>query len=82
MNLCIITGKIINKPIYKLMIEKNKYSVISMKIKIDGKSIIKAKAYNEIADEIYKTCNIENNILIEGYLKNNIEIIINKIKLF
>ena len=64
------------------MIEKNKYSVISMKIKIDGKSIIKAKSYNEIADEIYKTCNIENNILIEGYLKKNIEIIINKIKLF
>ncbi len=71
MNICIITGKIITKLEYKFMLEKNKYAIIIFKVKIENKEIITVKAYNDIADETYKSLLKEDRIVIEGYLRNN-----------
>lgn len=70
MNLCFLLGKVISDIEFKFIYNSKNVSITIFYIMLKNKSIIKCKAYNEIADEIYRNIKKDNYIFIEGYLKN------------
>ena len=78
-NLCFIKGKVISKKDLKFVYDKNKKSlsrnhicIIKLELEIENKQVIYLKAYNEIAEFVYKNVNEGDNILVEGAIKDNI----------
>lgn len=74
MNTCFISGKIITEVKFKFAIKRKIYSVVQFEIELDNKSIIKVKAYNEMAEYCYQKLEKEMNINIYGKIENNGEI--------
>ena len=74
MNTCFISGKIITEVKFKFAIKRKIYSVVQFEIELDNKSIIKVKAYNEMAEYCYQKLKKEMNINIYGKIENNGEI--------
>ena len=69
MNICFLIGKIISEIEFKFIVNSKKYFSISIfKIKLDNKSIITVKGYNEISDFCYKKLIKNNNISLYGEL--------------
>ena len=76
MNVCFFKGKIISDIKFKFIINNKKYYAISIfKIKLDNKSIITVKGYNETADWCYKNLIKNDSIAIYGNLNSEMEII-------
>lgn len=76
MNICFLKGKIISDIDFKFIINDKKYYSISIfKIKLNNKSIITIKGYNEIADWCYKNLIKNDSIAIYGNLNSEMEII-------
>ena len=76
MNLCFITGKVINDIEFKFVLNSKNISISYIKLKLQNDSIIKVKAYNELADYCYSKLEKEDIITIYGYLNNDMEIVI------
>lgn len=75
MNICFLIGKIISEIEFKFIVNSKKYFSISIfKIKLDNKSIITVKGYNEISDFCYKKLIKNNNISLYGELNSKGEI--------
>ena len=75
MNICFLIGKIISEIEFKFIVNSKKYFYISIfKIKLDNKSIITVKGYNEISDFCYKKLIKNNNISLYGELNSKGEI--------
>ena len=78
MNLCILSGKVINEidlrflynPIKKSL-EKRHISIIKIILELENKQIIELHAYNEIADFVYRNVQRHNYIIIQGKLRDN-----------
>lgn len=79
MNECFLIGKIISNIEYKFIYKNSKANkntaIAYFDIELSNKSIVKVKAFNEIADYCYK--NLENNnkkqsiVLINGRIETN-----------
>lgn len=80
MNIVFIEGKIISDIKFHFIINSNNISIATFEIKLLNKTIIKIKAYNELADYCYSKLKNKDIIFIEGYLNSNMEIIIKTIK--
>ena len=76
MNLVFIQGKIISEIDFKFIINSNNKSIAIFKIELFNKSIVTAKAYNNLADYCYSKLKVGNLVLIKGFLNNKNEIII------
>ena len=81
MNICFLKGKIISDIKFKFIINNKKYYSISIfKIKLDNKSIITVKGYNETADWCYRNLIKNDNIAIYGNLNSEMEIVVQDIE--
>ena len=76
MNLVFIQGKIISEIDFKFIINSNNKSIAIFKIELFNKSIVTAKAYNNLADYCYSKLKVCNLVLIQGFLNSKNEIII------
>ena len=76
MNLCFLTGKIISEINFKFVLNSKNISIVYFKIELNNKSIVKVKAYNELADYCYNKLKKNDIIAIQGYLSNDMEIVI------
>lgn len=66
MNLCILLGKIVSEIEFKFIIKKRNKSIAYFDMELSNKSIVRIKAYNEMADYIYRELEIGQIVLIEG----------------
>ena len=76
MNLVFIQGKIISEIDFKFIINSNNKSIAIFKIELFNKSIVTAKAYNNLDEYYYSKLKVDNLVLIQGFLKSKKEIII------
>ena len=78
MNKCFFMGRIIEISDYKFFYNSKSHdSEIDLKIEIrkdKNTEIINLKAYDNIADHIYRYCEKGNETLIEGVLKSNMQV--------
>jgi len=79
MNLCFLTGKIISEINFKFVLNSKNISIVYFKIELNNKSIVEVKAHNELADYCYSKLKKNDIIAIQGYLSNEIEIIIKEL---
>ncbi len=79
MNICILQGKIISKIEYKFIINSKDKAIAYFEMELIGKTIIKVKAYNDLADKCYRKLITGNEIYIEGILEISGEIEIQEI---
>ena len=80
MNIVFIQGKVISDIEFKFIINNKNKAIAIFEVELLNKSIMKIKAYNELADYCYSKWNKGNIIFVEGYLNSNMEIIIEKIE--
>lgn len=80
MNIVFIQGKIISDVEFSFIINSKNVSIAIFEVKLLNKSIVKIKAYNELADYCYSKLSKNDVIFIEGYLNSNMEIIIKTLK--
>ena len=66
MNLCFLTGKIISKIEFKFILNSKDISIAIFEIELKNKSIVKIKAYNELADYCYRELIKSDYISIVG----------------
>lgn len=79
MNEVYLKGKIISKIEYKFITSKKHNAIARFKIILNNKSMLKVKAYDNIADKILRRLEIENIIFIYGRLNSKNEIVIYEI---
>ena len=79
MNIVFIEGKIISDIEFNFIINSPNISIAIFEAELLNKSIVKIKAYNELADYCYSKLNKNNVVFMEGYLKSNMEIIWKKL---
>ena len=81
MNIVFVEGKIIRDIEFNFIINSENVSITTFEVELLNKSIIKIKAYNELADYCYSKLNKGDIIFVEGYLNSNMEIIIKNVTL-
>lgn len=76
MNEVYLIGKIITNIEYKFIVNsKTKKSIAMFEVKTLDKQNIKIKAYNELADVLYRKFNNKDNVFIYGRLnEDNVEL--------
>ena len=79
MNIVFIQGKIISDIEFNFIINKKNISIAIFEVELLNKSIVKIKAYNELADYCYSKLNKNDVVFMEGYLNSNMEIIWKKL---
>ena len=79
MNACIIAGKIISEIEFKFILNSKNKSIILFKMELLNKSIVKIKAYDEIAEYCYRKLSKEKEVLIYGNIKTSGEVEIQEI---
>ena len=79
MNICILLGKIVSEIEFQFIINSKNKSISYFDLELLNKSIIKVRTYNEIADYIYSKLSKGDTIVIEGRLRTNEVIEIEKI---
>ena len=83
MNICFLTGKIINEIEFKFIIQGKNTSIVTFQIELENKNIITVKGYDEIADYCYQKVKNNDIIMIQGRLeKEKIEILVENIMAF
>lgn len=80
MNIVFVEGKIISDIEFKFIINSTNISIAMFELELLNKSIVKIKAYNELADYCYSKLSKSDIIFIEGNLNSNMEIIIKTLK--
>lgn len=75
MNLCFLMGKIVSKIEFDFLIDNGKISkeisIARFNLQIDKENIVKIFVYNNFADIVYRELKLGDNIGIEGSLKTN-----------
>ena len=79
MNLVYIQGKVVSKIDFKFIINSKNISIAISKVELSNKSVVKVKAYNEMADYCYRKLSEGREVIIEGRLNTKLEVICNKI---
>jgi len=70
-NLCILKGKVINKPKFEFIYKGKNISKIEIGLKLENESIVRVQAFDERADELYRNTESEDTIYIIGRLSQN-----------
>ena len=78
MNLVYIQGKVVSKIDFKFIINSKNISIAIFKVELRNKSVVKVKAYNEMADYCYRKLSECREVIIEGRLNTKLEVICNK----
>ena len=80
MNICFLTGKIINDIDFKFIVDDKKYYAIAIfQIELNNNSVITVKGLNEIADYCYRNLNKNEYCIIEGIIVSNFNILLQNI---
>lgn len=75
MNLIFVQGKVVSNVEFDFIINSKNLSIARFDIELSNKSIVKCRAYDEVADFCYSKLKNTDNIFIEGEVTNmNIEI--------
>ena len=80
MNLCFLYGKIVSNIDFKFMINSKNISKAVFYLKLKNDSIIKIKAYNEIADFCFSKLEKGNSIIIEGTIDSRYDVTVREIQ--
>lgn len=81
MNKCFLFGKIISDINFKFIINSKNISIAMFDLELENKSIVKIKAYNEIADYCYSHLLRNCRIMIYGNIQTTGEIEIRDINI-
>lgn len=76
MNEVFVIGKIISKIEYKFMIHKKYNAIAKFRVMLENNSIVKVKAYNDMADKVLRKYKIDDYIFINGKINSKMEIIV------
>ena len=77
MNLCFVIGKIVSEIEFRFIVDNKKYmSIAYFDIELNNKSIIKVKAYNELADYCYSKLQKNSIYFFQGFINSKMEIIV------
>ena len=79
MNLCFLYGKIVSNIDFKFMINSKNTSKAVFYLKLKNDSIIKIKAYNEIADFCFSKLKKGNSIILEGTIDSKYDVTVREI---
>lgn len=79
MNLCFLYGKIVSNIDFKFMINSKNISKAVFYLKLKNDSIIKIKAYNEIADFCFSKLKKGNSIILEGTIDSKYDVTVREI---
>ena len=79
MNLCFLYGKIVSNIDFKFMINSKNTSKAVFYLKLKNNSIIKIKAYNEIADFCFSKLKKGNSIILEGTIDSKYDVTVREI---
>lgn len=79
MNLCFLIGKICSEIKFEFILNSKDISIAIFDIELSNGSIIKVKAYNEIADYCYANLEKEMIISLQGSIDSKMEIILHTI---
>ena len=71
LNICILLGEIVSEIEFQFIINSKNKSIAYFDLELLNKSIIKVRAYNEIADYIYSRLSKGDIIVIEGKVRTN-----------
>ncbi len=84
MNICFFSGQITSKISFKFIIDKNKSlkrckntSISYFNIKLNNSTIIKIKAFDNMADWSYRNLKERDFIIVYGKINSNFELVIN-----
>ena len=80
MNLCFLYGKIVSNIDFKFMINSKNTSKAVFYLKLKNNSIIKIKAYNEIADFCFSKLKKGNSIILEGTIDSRYDVTVREIQ--
>ena len=77
-NLCFLSGKVINeidlKFVYnsqKRSLDKKHTSIVKIELKLQDEQVIQLHAYNEMADYVFRNVKKSDYIFVQGEVKNN-----------
>lgn len=70
MNLCFLLGKVASDIKFEFIYNNKNTSIAFLDLILENKSIVRCRAYNEIADYIYSNKNKNDLIFLEGIIKN------------
>ena len=71
MNLCILLGKIVSEIEFKFIIKSKDKSIVYFDMELLNKIIIRIKAYNGVADYIYRKLKKGQVVVVEGKIRND-----------
>ena len=80
MNVCFVSGKVVEEVEFKFYIGSRKSSVAKTKIKLENGSSIEIKGYDEMADWIYQNVLENDRVCIQGKLDNKMQVEVEYIK--
>ena len=71
MNLCVLQGEIASEIQFKFIIKGKNKSIAYFDLLLLNKSVVRVKAYNEMADNIYRKLKLGQFIIIEGKIRED-----------
>ena len=82
MNIVFICGEILEGPEFKFIVEGKHISVVLFSVRLTNNSILKIKAYDEVADRCYMNLNIGSRVVIQGSINSVGEIEAEKVNMY
>ena len=71
MNFCVLLGKIVSDIEFKFIINGKNKSIAYFDMELLNKSIIQIKAYNEMADYIYRKLKMGQIVVVDGKITHD-----------
>lgn len=79
MNICFFIGKICSEIGFNFILNSKDISIAVFDLELLNGSIVKVKAYNEIADYCYSNLEKGTNIQVKGYINGEYETILEEL---
>lgn len=74
MNLCILLGKIVSEIEFKFILNSKHKSIAYFDLELSNKSIVKIKAYDEVADYVYRRIQRGEFIVVNGKVREKCKV--------
>lgn len=71
MNLCILLGEIVSDIEFKFIIKGKNKSIAYFDMLLLNKSVVRVKAYNEMADFVYRKLKRGQLVMVEGKVRSD-----------
>lgn len=82
MNLCVLLGKIVSDIEFKFIFKNQNKSIAYFDMELLNKSIIRIKAYDDIADFVYSQLKVGQSVIVEGKIRKDGAVECEKLKIF